>query len=140
MVGDPELRDDPRLAAVEGRRQHRALVDERLARWAAEQDADTAMRRLQAAGVPAGMIQNARDMTERDEQLAPAARDWFAEVEHPVHGRHLVDRFPARFGRTPLAGVTPAPVFGEHTFDVYRELLGLGDEEIAAGIGDGLFS
>jgi crotonobetainyl-CoA:carnitine CoA-transferase CaiB-like acyl-CoA transferase len=139
-VGDTTLGDDPCLAGIEGRRLQRARVDERLGRWAAAQDAEPAMRRLQAAGVPAGMVQNARDLAERDEQLGPAGRDWFTMVEHPVHGRHLVDRFPGRFSRTPPDSYTPAPVFGQHTFDVYREVAGLSDEAIAAAIGDGLFT
>ena len=33
----------------------------------------------------------------------------------------------------------PAPAFGEHTFDVYKELLGWDDEHIADAIGKGLF-
>jgi crotonobetainyl-CoA:carnitine CoA-transferase CaiB-like acyl-CoA transferase len=139
-IGDTELKDDPRLAGVEGRRLKCAHIDERLASWCTEQDADAAMRRLQAAGVPAGIIQNARTMTEADEQLGPAGRDWFTEVTHPVRGRHPVDRFPGRFSRTPLDTYAPAPVFGEHTFDVFRDLLGFSDEQIAEAIGDGLFT
>ncbi|MGE0544110.1 MAG: CoA transferase, partial [Dehalococcoidia bacterium] len=65
-IGDPTLIEDRRLTAVEGRRMHRALVDDRLARWCAEQDADAAMRRLQTAGVPAGVIQDAGTMTAAD--------------------------------------------------------------------------
>jgi crotonobetainyl-CoA:carnitine CoA-transferase CaiB-like acyl-CoA transferase len=139
-IADTTLGDDPCLAGVEGRRRQRALIDERLARWCADQDADAAMRRLQAAGVPAGIIQNARTMTEADEQLGPAGRDWFTEVTHPVRGRHPIDRFSARFSRPPLETYAPAPVFGEHTFDVYRDLLGLSDEQIAEAIGDGLLT
>jgi benzylsuccinate CoA-transferase BbsF subunit len=98
------------------------------------------MRRLQAAGVPAGVIQNACTMTEADEQLGPDGRAWFTEVVHPVHGAHPIDRFPARFSVASIDPYTPAPVFGQHTFEVYRELAGLSDEQIAEAIGDGLFT
>jgi crotonobetainyl-CoA:carnitine CoA-transferase CaiB-like acyl-CoA transferase len=137
-IGDSRLTDDPRLAAVEGRRELRALVDERIAAWALAQDAEEAMRLLQAAGVPAGMVQTARDLATRDEQLA--ARGWLAAVEHPLLGRRPVDRFPARFEATPLGPSTAAPVFGQQTFEVYHELLGLSDEQIAEAIGEGLFA
>lgn len=139
-IDDPTLEGDGRLAGIEGRRAHRAVVDERLARWCAGQDAAAAMRRLQAAGVPAGMIADAATMTDADEQLGPEGRAWFTEVVHPVHGPHLVDRFPGRFSAASLDDYAPAPVFGQHTFAVYRELAGLSDEQIAVGIADGLFA
>jgi crotonobetainyl-CoA:carnitine CoA-transferase CaiB-like acyl-CoA transferase len=139
-IGDPTLAGDARLAGVEGRRAHRDVVDERLARWCAAQDADAAMRRLQASGVPAGVIQDACIMTEADEQLGPEGRAWFTEVVHPVHGAHPIDRFPGRFSAASSDTYTPAPMFGQHTFEVYRELAGLDDEQIAEAIGDGLFT
>jgi benzylsuccinate CoA-transferase BbsF subunit len=136
-IGDERLSLDEGLATLEGRRARRSAVDEALGRWAARQRADAAMRRLQEAGVPAGMVQNARDMTDRDEQLA--AREWLTFLDHPVRGHYPADRYPARFSHTPLEPYSPAPVFGHHTFEAYHDLLGMSDEEIAAAIGDGLF-
>jgi crotonobetainyl-CoA:carnitine CoA-transferase CaiB-like acyl-CoA transferase len=130
--------DDRRFATVEGRRTHRAEVDTALGAWSAQQDAEQAMGQLQAAGVPAGKVQNMRDCTERDEQLA--ARQWLVEVENKLLGRHQFDGFPAIFSETPLGPYEPAPFFGEHNFEVYKELLGMSDEEIAAAIGEGLFA
>jgi len=83
-------------------------------------------------------VQNARDMAEADEQLA--SRGWLTEVEHSVLGRRYTDRFPARFEGTPLGPYTASPVYGQDTFEVYRELLGLSDEQIAEAVGDGLFA
>ncbi len=137
-VGDQQLTENQALATVAGRRGQRDLVDRHIGVWAAKQDATQAMRRLQAAGVPAGMVQDARDMTSRDEQLA--AREWLTETESPVQGRRSTDRFPARFENTPLGPYTAAPSYGEHTFDIYHELLGLSDEQIAEGISEGLFT
>ncbi len=136
-IGAGELATDGRLAAVEGRRANRAHVDGQLGAWARRQDAGQAMKLLQAAGVPAGKVQDARDLSS-DEQLA--ARDWFTRVDHPMLGSRTIDRFPARFEATPLDHYSGSPVFGQHTFELYQELLGLSDEEIAEGIADGLFT
>jgi crotonobetainyl-CoA:carnitine CoA-transferase CaiB-like acyl-CoA transferase len=133
-----DLARDGRLASAEGRRSHRSQVDEALGTWAAQQEAEQAMRQLQAAGVPAGKVQNMRDCTDRDEQLA--ARQWLVEVENKLFGLHQLDSFPAIFSETPLGPYAPAPFFGEHNFEVYKELLGMSDEEIAAAIGEGLFA
>ena len=138
VIGDAGLEDDQRFSTVDGRREHRALMNERISAWASGQDARQAMRSLQATGVPAGMVQNARDMAEADEQLA--SRGWLTEVEHSVLGRRYTDRFPARFEGTPLGPYTASPVYGQDTFEVYRELLGLSDEQIAEAVGDGLFA
>ena len=136
-IGNQTLANDTRLASVEGRRVHRADIDQALGSWAAQQDAEQAMRQLQAAGVPAGKVCTMRDFTERDEQLA--ARQWLVEVENKLLGRHQLDRFPAVFSDATF-DYTPAPFLGEHNFEVYKELLGMSEEEIAIAIGDGLFT
>src|SRR4030095_13441885 len=78
--------------AVEGRRAHRSEADVAVGAWAAQQNAEQAMRRLQAAGVPAGKVQDMRDCTEHDEQLA--ARQWLREVEDKMLGRPSLHCFP----------------------------------------------
>jgi crotonobetainyl-CoA:carnitine CoA-transferase CaiB-like acyl-CoA transferase len=137
-IGRRDLAADRRLLTAEGRRTARAEIDAALSAWAAAEEGEAAMRRLQGAGIPAGLVQTARDWVERDEQLA--ARRWFREVEHSFHGKLPVDAFPARFGLTPLDSYGPAPLFGEHNFEVYPELLGMTEAEIAEAVADGLFS
>ncbi len=115
----------------------RAEIDHAIGSWAAQQDAEQAMRQLQAAGIPAGKVCTMRDFTERDEQLA--ARQWLVEVENKLLGRHQLERFPAVFSDATF-DYTPAPFLGEHNFEVYKELLGMSEEEVAIAIGDGLFT
>ena len=136
-TGHHTLVNDTRFASVEGRRIHRDEIDYAISTWAAQQDAEQAMRQLQAAGVPAGKVCTMRDLTERDEQLA--ARQWLVEVENKLLGRHQLERFPAAFSDATF-DYTPAPFLGEHNFAVYQELLGMSEEEVAIAIGDGLFT
>jgi crotonobetainyl-CoA:carnitine CoA-transferase CaiB-like acyl-CoA transferase len=137
-VGRLDLAAESRLATVAGRRAARAEIDAALSAWAAGENGDAAMRRLQAVGVPAGLVQTARDWVERDEQLA--ARRWLRAVEHSLYGKVPVDALPAKFSLTPLDSYRPAPLFGEHNFEVYPELLGMTEAEIAEAVADGLFS
>ena len=63
-----------------------------------------------------------------DEQLS--ARGFFAEVEHPELGRSF--RYPGAPYRFTSAGIGPRlpPVMlGEHNDHVWRDLVGLDDEE-----------
>ncbi|HTW89938.1 MAG TPA: CoA transferase [Candidatus Binataceae bacterium] len=80
-------------------------------------------------GVLLGPVNSAAD-TAADEQLA--ARDFFAEVDHPVLGRALRRPGPfAKFSRTPLDVSHPAPTLGEHNEPVYHKLLGYSAERVA---------
>ncbi|MEW6267765.1 MAG: CoA transferase [Thermodesulfobacteriota bacterium] len=136
-VGDPALGDEA-LAGVAERRRRRAEIDARLAAWAARRDAEAAMVDLQERGVPAGKVQSARDVVERDPQLA--SRGFVVELPHASLGRQAIDRFPARLSGCTLEPYRPSPAFGEHTFEVYGELLGMSEDDVALAIADGLFA
>jgi crotonobetainyl-CoA:carnitine CoA-transferase CaiB-like acyl-CoA transferase len=135
-IGASGLANDEQFATVEKRRARRDVVDATLSAWSAQHEAETAMHLLQSAGVSAGKVQTMRDMSDHDEQLA--FRQWLVEVENTLLGRHHIDRFPAFFSDASLEPYHPAPSFGEHNFEVYAELLGLSQEEIATAIGEGL--
>jgi crotonobetainyl-CoA:carnitine CoA-transferase CaiB-like acyl-CoA transferase len=96
------------------------------------------MNRCQEAGLPAGAVQDAEDLNERDPQLA--AREFFGTTESANWGEYGLDRFPARFNgeRPPVYDGVHA--IGEDTFAVLSEVLELGDEEIAALAEEGALS
>lgn len=137
-LGSDALSPALRALGVDERRERRAEIDGALAAWASARDAGAAMRLLQEAGVPAGAVQDARDLVEGDPQLA--ARDAFVTLPHASLGEQSVDRFPGTFTGVALDPYRASPAFGEHTFEVYGELLGMSEEEIALAIADGLFA
>ena len=53
------------------------------------------------------------------------------EVEHPTAGRIRLPGVPVKFAGTPARIQGPPPRLGEHTDAVLRQVLGLGDAEIA---------
>ena len=129
---------DPRFATHDGRLQHQDELDRAVAEWTRGQEAFALAERLQAAGIAAGPVQNARDLAERDPQLA--TREFFGSAVTGNWGQHGVDRFPARFnGERPprYAGVH---AIGEDTFDVMTQLLGYSDDETAEMLGNGALS
>ncbi|GHE84085.1 CoA transferase [Amycolatopsis deserti] len=113
--------------------QRRAAEDEidaALAAWTRDQDAAGLAARLQAAGVAAAVVATGRDLVEGDEHLA--ARGFYQRLAHPLAGEVLHEGIVARLAATPGALTSPAPLLGQHTEEVLRELLDLDDDRLAA--------
>jgi crotonobetainyl-CoA:carnitine CoA-transferase CaiB-like acyl-CoA transferase len=126
-MGEPEW--SAGLATAEARVARQDDLDARLGAWTKNFDKHDLMHRLQAAGIPAGAVQNSRDLVEHDPQLA--ARGTFFELDHPVIGPALFEGQPMH-----LSAVEPdlwrsAPLLGEDNDHVYGELLGLSADECA---------
>ena len=58
------------------------------------------------------------------------------EVDHPERGPYLSIGNPIKLSDSP-SDVTRAPLLGEHTTEILREIVGLSDEEIAQAVADG---
>ena len=105
-----------------------------MADFTQDQDRYELMQRLQRRRIPAGLVQNAADRCERDPQLKH--RGYFVPMPQSEIGTWPIEDFPARFQNTPISVGGPpgraAPLMGEDNNYVYREVLGLKPEEIAA--------
>ncbi|SFW78577.1 CaiB/BaiF CoA-transferase family protein [Amycolatopsis australiensis] len=123
------LRDLTGLPSYEDRRRAEDEIDAALAAWTREQDAGELADRLQAAGVAAAVVATGRDLVE-DRHLA--ARGFYERLDHPIAGPVLHEGIVARLTATPGALTSPAPLLGQHTEPVLRELLGFDDDRLAA--------
>ena len=84
---------------------------------------------LEAAGVPNGPINNVAQVFEEPQVKARGIR---VELDHAAAGKLPTVASPMRFSATPLEHKLAPPVLGQHTEEVLRGLLKLGDAEIAA--------
>ncbi len=132
----PDLAYDPRFVTVIARQRHRAELDGLIEAWTRPLPAEEVMARLQKEGVAAGVVCNGRDQNE-DPHLA--ARGFYRELEHPEIGWHRYLMPPFRLSRTPGEPGRPAPCLGQHNEQVYREVLGLSDEEFVGLLAEGVF-
>ena len=85
------------------------------------------MTRLQNTGIAAGVVQNAQDLLEKDPQLRH--RGFFQLLKHPDMGMVYHMGWPVNLSRTPYQ-LTCAPLLGEHTEMVCRDILKLSEDEI----------
>lgn len=123
----PELMEDPRFLTNFDRGQHVEELEALLESIMAERDVDDWLARCDAAGVPAGPINDFAQAMSDEHYLA---REMVREVEHPVMGRMKTIGFPSKFSATPSSIRAPAPLFGQHTDEVLGGL-GLDAEELA---------
>ena len=137
LIGLDALTDDPRYVTNAARNANRpaligALQEAFLSKSYAEWEAI-----LLTAGVPVGAV-NTLDEAVAHPQVA--ARGAVVESTHPIAGTVKMTGPPVRLSETPGSVRSPAPLLGEHTEQVLRERLALGDGEIARLRRDGVIN
>jgi crotonobetainyl-CoA:carnitine CoA-transferase CaiB-like acyl-CoA transferase len=128
VMGDPEWAAAPSLATAAGRCARRQEMGAKLAEFTRRHQPRALMDLLQAAGVPAGMVQRSSDHME-DPQLAH--RRFFRRMVHPEMGEVPYEGHQFRIEGYDNGPRTPAPCLGEHSITVLQQLLGYGDEDLA---------
>ena len=126
-LGNPPWAEDKRFATLAGRLKHSEELDRLVEDWTKERTAEEAMALLQRQGVAAGVVQDASDLAE-DPQLKE--RGFFIELDHPELGKTVSDAVPIRLSDTPARYTRAAPIQGQDNNYVYRELLGMSEDEI----------
>ncbi len=136
-IGRPDLAEDPRYAEAAGRVAARTDVEDALSAWTRERPPRVAAEHLQATGIPAGMMQRPEDLASDPHLLA---RNFLAWMHHPhiAGGPIPTGRGPAVFLHLPDPSLRPAPLMGEHTREIARQLLDLDDRTIDQLLVDGV--
>lgn len=127
VMGRPDLAADPRYGTAVARLRAREALDELVAGWCRELDAEEAAAMLQAAGVPAHVSWSAKDIVSDPHLRARGAIVQLDEADG--RDRAVVGR-PARLSLCDEPGIERGtPALGEHEDYVYGELLGIGRAE-----------
>lgn len=127
VIGQPALADDPQFATVPERLRHQALLDPTITAWTRRRSKHDAAALLQAGGVPAAPVQKACDVVE-SEYLQERA--YFTPLEHAEAGVHPYPGSPFHFSETKAGLRRAAPCFGQHTYEILRDVLSLSAAEI----------
>ncbi|MGH7898813.1 MAG: CoA transferase, partial [Candidatus Binatia bacterium] len=136
-IGEPDWAAAPELDTAAGRRARREVIDGKLAEFTSRHEPRALMERLQAAGVPAGMVQRSSDHLE-DPQLRH--RSFFRPLEHTEMGNVPYEGHQFRILGYDNGPRSPAPCLGEHSIQVLQEILGYGDEDLARIAASGALS
>jgi benzylsuccinate CoA-transferase BbsF subunit len=122
------LRADAKFATHLQRVRNKEELDKWVTSWTLQQDAYEVMETLQSIGVCAAVVQDVEDQFKRDKQYA--ATGFLVNLTEPEAGDMVTENVPVRLSATPGKVRGVAPLMGEHTHEIARDLLGLGDAEI----------
>ncbi|MFA5309720.1 MAG: CoA transferase [Dehalococcoidales bacterium] len=134
-IGNPALAKQKEYATLGARKQNEVKLDEIVTDWTRLHTTEEVETILQHAFVPAHIVSRPSDVY-RDEQLE--ARKYFTPLHHEVMG---VQKFEPQscfiLSKTPREITLPSPMLGQHNEYVFKELVGMTDDEIAEHIIDG---
>jgi crotonobetainyl-CoA:carnitine CoA-transferase CaiB-like acyl-CoA transferase len=128
QMGRPELATDERFKDVPARMANIEAIEAIVAEWVGGQTQDEVAEKLTEVGIPFGPVSTVPEVLA-SEQIA--AREMMVETEHPTLGPLQIPGIPVKLSATPGAVRKAPPLVGEDTDEVYRDVLGLSDEQIA---------
>ena len=125
-MGREDLLEDPRFVDGHQRMAHREELEAEVAVWTRERTKQEVMDIIGGAGVPAGAVNDIKELIESEDMRR---RDIVSTVQHRDRGEVAIPGWPVRMSDNPIR-TEVAPLLGEHTEEVYAEVLGLGAEEV----------
>jgi crotonobetainyl-CoA:carnitine CoA-transferase CaiB-like acyl-CoA transferase len=125
-AGHSEWTDDPRFKSEAARRENAATLDELIGQWTEGQAADALVEALQGAGVRSYKVNTCADLFT-DPQLTHR-KTWrvrkHPEIDNQAH------YFPGfDLSEQPGDVTAPAPLLGQDNEIIFRQFLGLTEEE-----------
>jgi crotonobetainyl-CoA:carnitine CoA-transferase CaiB-like acyl-CoA transferase len=127
------LAEDERFRENRGRMAHLKELEAELTAFFKRRTTADWLARLEQAGVPAGPVY---DVMEMHEDPQTKAREMVVEVPHTTVGPVKTLGLPIKFSETPGGPKRGAPLLGQHSREVLREL-GYSEAETEALVGAG---
>jgi benzylsuccinate CoA-transferase BbsF subunit len=136
VMGNPEWTQDDDFSTFLARKKNEQRLNRLMEEWTSKHKPEEIMSQLQAEGVAAGVLQNARDLYN-DMQLKE--RECFWTDEHKELGKFTYLGQPSRLSLTPAKLYRSAPSIGEHNEYICREILGMSEDDFQLCLIEGVF-
>ena len=127
VLGSPAWAENPKFCGLSARKENEDELERMVAEWTRSRTAEDVMRLLQGKGVPAGVCQTGEDLMLRDEHVK--ARECFIELDCEG-GKALCENVFIGMSETPGKVRRAGPSMGQDNEYVYREILGLSEDEL----------
>lgn len=123
-----DLLTDPRFETNVKRCDNYAELRPEIEKWTKEHTVDECVEKILGVGVPAAPINDLERVTT-DPHIA-VAREMIVPIKHPVIGDMKVNGNPVKLLDTKAEITRPAPTLGQDNEMVFKDILGLGGEEM----------
>lgn len=127
-IGREDWLEDPEWNTPEARLPKLDTVFAEIEKWTMTKTKFEVMDTLNPLNVPCGPILSMKELAGEPSLRATGT---VVEVDHPERGKYLTVGNPIKLSDSP-AEVVRSPLLGEHTDEILKEVIGFGDEEIAA--------
>lgn len=128
VVSVPEF-DDPILDGQPGRFAARDMIMQKLNEALAEKPCDYWIAALEAKRIPCAPV-NRFSQALSDEQVLH--RNMVVDIKHPSGKSTKGPGNPIKLSRTNEESFSPAPLLGQHTDEIFKELIGYDDAKLAS--------
>jgi crotonobetainyl-CoA:carnitine CoA-transferase CaiB-like acyl-CoA transferase len=124
----PAIATDPAFATPELRSLNRGALRQAIEAWTGTRSKHDAMTHLQEAGIRAAAVLTGKDMLENQHLWE---RNYYQKVENHRSGTQTLRLSPFQLSETPSRINRPAPVLGQDTAEVLKDVLGYSDDQVA---------
>ena len=139
VMGYDELSDDPDYASPMFATDKGEIRMELLHLWCEERSVSEVEDALVAADIPVGRAMSIPQVLQ-DKHIWEREVMIEAEIDHP-QGKKMLVPGPSiiKFSKTPTTA-GPIPKYGEHNQEIYGELLGLNESQLASLVAEGVIT
>ncbi|MDD5167470.1 MAG: CoA transferase [Syntrophales bacterium] len=127
VIGNESLKDDPRFTTNPLRTKNRNALNDILDPIMKTKTTAEWGKIFTEASLPYSPINTVKDICE-DAHIK--YRNMLVEIDQPQVGKMRIANSPIRLSETPGTVYAPAPVLGQHSEDVLRDVLGYTQEQI----------
>ena len=127
VIGNPPWTKDPKFTSLSARKDNERELDKNVEEWTKDKTAEEIMNLMQKSGVPAGVVETGEDLLDHDPQFKH--RNTFVQLDHPDGGKYRTQAGPHFLLSKTEFDVRRAPRLGEHNEYVFKEILGVPDDE-----------
>ena len=126
VMGRQDLIEDPRFTSESGRLNNAQDLFEIMQDWTKSRDKREVMAAFAGEGVPCGAVFDTQEVMTQPHLIE---RGMIREIEHPARGKYAVIGCPVRLSDSAVE-VARAPLYGEHSDEVFTTLGGLTQAEV----------
>lgn len=135
VIGNPDWVKESKFSTLIERKKNEDELDSLVSKWTSNHTAEQVETLMQSGGVRANIVEKNSDLYQ-DPQLKH--REFFKWLDHAEIGKPAYPQQANYIATKAPRDITmPSPCLGEHNEYVYKELLGMTDDEIADHIAAG---